>query len=768
MKKLIIAPNNMHHDILLKYRQDNPFNDVKNLSKESLIGEWKGRAEKSAINYLMKKHDYSYDHARMILPFLPFINEKMGELYLIKNELIDNHLLISNKYLNTFFENKEVLIIGYSKKDKELLDLLNTFHIDYQFEKENEPLNSGFIKMYETSLDETFYTLNEIAALIDEGKDINDIYILNKNNDYKYYLEKFFKDFGFALDIDTSYPLFETSLASSFLKEYMLNKDVNLSLENIAGCKDEELLNAFKETVLECVDEELSFSKQFDYIVGELKTTRYCNKHLRNVVKIIDRPIYRENVDIFVLGFAQGIYPESNKDNRLLSDKEKEIVGINTSLDETLMFEEIMQNFFSSNNRFHFSFAHRSLSQKYFLSPWAQYFDLKETKVEFPHILYSRDMADYYYAKALDLMNFYSEKTSEYYSLKNKCDIPYGIYNNEFSGVDAFDNENYMTYSYSSINTFYKCPFQYYLSRVLDVDPFEGNFSTKFGNVAHAVFEHQYEKDFDFEKTFNKYVEENEFSLEELPIINNLKAQIKEASDACLLHRHYMKNPNEIFEKDISVKLSNKSQLRGKIDKSIILDNKYLAIVDYKTGNDSFNASEINEGVSLQLPTYCLLAENDADLKKYQIMGVFINNVIDTSLKHEIKEEQIINPYYRLNGKVAADIDVISYLDNTISGGKTEFIKGVTLTKDSAFSKNSNALASFEEIKEYARVAFEKYQEADQRIRNNEFSINPLYHSKSDNACAYCNYRDICYVKPSQRRYIKEEDKEESEDDENE
>ena len=89
MKKLIIAPNNMHHDILLKYRQDNPFNDVKILSKESLIGEWKGRAEKSAINYLMKKHDYSYDHARMILPFLPFINEKMGELYLIKNELID-------------------------------------------------------------------------------------------------------------------------------------------------------------------------------------------------------------------------------------------------------------------------------------------------------------------------------------------------------------------------------------------------------------------------------------------------------------------------------------------------------------------------------------------------------------------------------------------------------------------------------------------------------------------------------------------------------
>ena len=480
---------------------------------------------------------------------------------------------------------------------------------------------------------------------------------------------------------------------------------------------------------------------------------------------MIDKPIYKEGAQIFVLGFAQGIYPESNKDNSFLSDKEKELFGMNTSLDKTLIAEDIMQDFFSSNNYFHFSFSHRSLNNKYFLSPWKMAFNLECQKGEFPQNIYSKDMADFYYAKALDLKKYYSEYTPEYYALKEISDIPYGIYDNSFTGVNIYNKEQFISYSYSQINTFYQCPFSFYLSRVLDIDPFEDNFYTKFGSVAHKIFEHQYEEGFDFDKAFDQYVKEYEFTPEEYPILENLKKQIKEASEACRLHIKYMNHPRQLFEKDISVKFAPNSLLRGKIDKSIILDEKYLAIVDYKTGSDSFNPNKINEGISLQLPTYCLLAESDEELKNYPVMGVFINNVVDTSLSHEIKEGALINPYYRLNGKVVADESVIIDLDNTISGGKPEFIKGVSKTKDGQFSKNGTGLSSFEEIKEYARIALEKYKEADKRIRNNDFIINPQYQGKSDNGCTYCTYRDICFVRPDQRRYLL--DKEDMESEEN-
>ena len=181
MSKLIIAPSNLHKDILKKYRQDNPFSDVKIISKETLIGEWLGRAEKGAINYLMKKHNYSYDNAKVLLPFLPYLNEK-SILYDIKQELIDNHLFINNQYLKTFFERKEIMVIGYSSLDKELINLFNHFHLEYEFEKKNELLNGGIIKEYETVIDEVFYTLNEIAELIDQGEDINNIYIIKTTN----------------------------------------------------------------------------------------------------------------------------------------------------------------------------------------------------------------------------------------------------------------------------------------------------------------------------------------------------------------------------------------------------------------------------------------------------------------------------------------------------------------------------------------------------------------------------------------------------------
>ena len=77
-------------------------------------------------------------------------------------------------------------------------------------------------------------------------------------------------------------------------------------------------------------------------------------------------------------------------------------------------------------------------------------------------------------------------------------------------------------------------------------------------------------------------------------------------------------------------------------------------------------------------------------------------------------------------------------------------------------------MVSLEEFNEYAEVALRKYLEADANIRNNKFIINPLFKSKSDNACKYCEYKDLCYVKKNQRRYLYNPIEDEKEDDDNE
>ena len=740
MKKVLIAPNNLHKDLLAFYRQKDPFSDVKIMSKESLIGEWKGKVEPRAFTYLMKKYHFKYDYVKALFPYLPYINEKLSDLYKIKQDLTNEHLLIRNEYLKTFFLDKEILIYGYHQKDKELLSLLNHFGLKYEFITNNNSIKDGKVYEYESAIDEVFYTLNEIASLIENGKDINDIYILCDSDDYSYYLEKFSESFGYSLDIDLSYPLFETPLGGKFIKEYNSSKDIISTLEAISDCEDIDLLDAFKEVINGCVDTELDFDSQLDLFIGELKDHHYGKKHLNNVVRVINKPIFKENAEVFVLNFVQGLYPKAYKDNKLLSDKELNLLDMNDSSLLSEINEELMKDFFKSNNNFHFSFAHHSLTNRFFISPWANEFDIKSAKPIFPNKVYSSDMKDFYYAKAIDLKINYSEITPEYKGLSEISDIPYGKYNNEYQKVNVFTQDEYLKYSYSQIDMFYKCPFQYYVSRVLGVDPFEENFYTKLGTVVHALFEHYFDNGFDLEKAFVEEVEKQNFLPEELPIVMNLKTQIEESLHAAELHLKHMKNPKIITEKNVLMKIGPNSGLTGKIDKSLILDNKYLAIVDYKTGNASFNPKEMEYGGSLQLPTYCLLANNDKDLKDYQIMGVFINNVIDTSLSHEIKEDSLINPQYRLNGKIAADVDVISYLDDTIGDSKCEFIKGVKLSKGNVFAKNSTALSSFEELKEYADKALEKYKEADTRIRNNDFPINPQYKDKNNNKEFSCSF----------------------------
>ncbi len=767
MRKIVIAPYQMHKNLLAKYRQNDVLSDVKIISKNELLGEYYGLVNEGAIPFLMKEHHYSYDNSVALLKYVPFANKELNDLYKIKEELIEKHLLVKNEYLAQFFKNNEVLIHGYSKTDKELITVLDALSVDYRFITNDAKNDGGDLETFETQYDEVFAVLNKIASLLDEGTDINKIYIYSVNNEYIYPLKEFSSGFGFKVDDNKSHSLYVTPVAREFLKEFIDGKDINTAKERIADCFDKELLDDLFNVIDKCADAEMDFNAQLEYLVGELKATSVGHKQYKDVVKIISQPIYENDAHIFVIGFAQGQYPKSERDNGLISDENKIKINLNSSLEETDNNQNVLLDFFNSDNHFYFSFAERSIGNKYFVSPLAKVLKLKTKKNDLPNVIYSKDMVDFYYAKLRDLKEFYKEAGSDYHALEQISDIPYGQYDNSFTGVNALNEDMELRFSYSKINDYYQCPFRYYVGNILEIDPFEGNFATKFGSVAHKIFELHNNPDFDFDKVFDEEVKKQEFLEEELPIIENLRIQIKRASDAIRLHQHYMNNPKIITEKKLGMSLGKKSYLSGVIDKSIIFDDKYLVLVDYKTGSDSFDSNYISEGVSLQLPTYCLLAKKDNEFKNYQIIGTFINNVVNTKLAYGFDEETLIDPYYRLNGKITQDLDLIGQVDKTIYDGKSQFIKSVSITKDGRFSK-SNSLVGKDEFDNYAEVALRKYLEADANIRRNNFIINPLYKSKSDNACKYCEYRDICYVKKTQRRYLYNPADDEKEDETNE
>lgn len=764
MKTIVIAPYQMHKNLLSLYRGKDPFCNVKLMSKEELIGQYKGKVDEEAIKCLIKDYKYGYENALAVKRFLPFIDRDVYGLLDIKNNLIKKGLLTKNDYLNEFFKDSKIDIFGYSDKDNELIETLNHFSLLYRFVKnEKKKVNSEVIH-YETIFDECFYTMNKIASLINDAADINKIYVLTVSSDYSYFLNKFAPSFGYKIDCGIVDNLYSLSLASRFLNQYQQSHDFESSKELISDCEDKELLDDFIKVVDSCYDPELSFESQLDFFVGELKRTKVAHPQYKDVVKLIDKPIFEKDAHIFVLGFSQSNFPKAKKDNELLSDTIKKEVGLNTSLEDAVIEKDIFFDFFYSDNHFYFSFADRSISDTFLKSPWIDELGMETVIEELPKTIFSKEMMDYYLAKTTDLNEFYSVDSSDYFALKEANKIPYGEYDNSYTGVNVYDQDMKLHRSYSNISEYYDCPFSYYLKNALNIDPFEDTLYTKLGKLAHKMFELHNQKDFDFDKTFEEEKAKFDFSKEEMPIINNLKESIRKASDAIKLHQRYMNNPQILTERKVSFDLGKNTTVTGIIDKAIILDDKYLVIVDYKTGNMSFEDKYIEDGYSLQLPIYCLLAKKDEQLSKYHLIGTFINNVINPKLGGEKKETDLIDAFYRLNGKVLADRDVISNLDGTLAGGKSEFIKSVKITKANEFAK-SNSLASKEEFDYFAEVALRKLLEADTRIRNNDFVINPLFIAENKGGCTYCPYKDICYVKASQKRFISGENIDESEDD---
>ena len=75
-----------------------------------------------------------------------------------------------------------------------------------------------------------------------------------------------------------------------------------------------------------------------------------------------------------------------------------------------------------------------------------------------------------------------------------------------------------------------------------------------------------------------------------------------------------------------------------------------------------------------------------------------------------------------------------------------------------------SALVKKEELDKYIELVKSKYLEVSELIRNNQFPIAPVDKGKSGSrACQYCTYRDICYVREKQVKYLINEEGENNE-----
>lgn len=766
MKKIVIAPKITHKELFNLYRKDDPFIDIKFMTKEEVIQGFNYSFGADSILYLIKKQNIDVSLAKKKLKDMSYdikdISPRSTELFDLKEELISSGLLKKNIYIDYEFKNASIDVHFYSENDAELNYFIKKYNPNYF---KYSPRTDFLVREFSDYEDELIFFMNEVSSLIQEGVKPSDIYVYGLSNNYDLIFERIREHFGLYFNNYNPHLLYENRDVRDFFNRLDEN-NLDELIETI-NVKDENLMKLKNILVTYRVDT-LSFVEQRNIYVDVLNKTYQYPIRYKDGINVIKEPYALEGEHLFILNFNVNKFPKVINDDGYLSNDELKLIGLPALKEKNEASASYFMSLLSTKANLHVYYSLNSGLEKlrptYFISSLG----LKVETDNYFSSLSSNKEARIKLGKAYDIRKNYKVKTEDFLALNSQINLPYSSYKNDFNGVNHYLKESLLKVSYTGISTYAKCGYMYYLDRVLKIDGFKSTFALEKGNIAHKVLE-RINKDTvkeDYEMMFNQAVSESEyeFNAKELFFLNIFKQYFKRSFNLALDMENNVGNPVFYREKDIDdVVLDEHVILNGKIDKIVLTgkDHEYVTLIDYKSGKEEFKENYIEYGLSLQLPTYSILIDNDPKFKDKEVLGLFIEPLINPDANKICFTDPKYDNGIRLKGVFLNDLDAMLTLDPNLKDG-SKYIASAKVKKDETFDGNSRARNKewFVEKRELARGIL---LENSLKILNNEFVINPKIIGTNNVSCTYCPYRDICFKRPKDEVLLTSNEDEENE-----
>ena len=760
---LIICTNNIKKDILLYLTKNKIMKNIKFMTLEEFVKSLTFSYDKKVISFLMEKYNLKYNVVKQILKNLYFVeekkynNKKLDELVKIKKDI--KEYIIKDDNFKNFIKDKSIIILGYDFIDKYYLNLFEglNYHIINKTGK-----NKHEVLEFNTIFEEVSYVSNKIVELIDNKVPINKIKIVDLPNEYSFIIKTIFKMFNLNININNE-NIYSTNIVQDYLNLYDEDKNVQ-ELLNKYDFKKEENLYVYNKIIDVLNDNLFITNKEIkkEILINEFKKIKTYSDNYSEQIEVKRINEINDDDYVFILGFNEGNFPVLVKDEDYLSDKEKNILGLNKSF-EIINYkkENIINNIKSIKNLF-ISYKLKTPFDQYYPSNLIEDLKYDIIKAKNNNYNYSNDFNKLILSKELDNFVKFGEKSEElellYSNYKNN---EYMTYNNNFKGIDKNQFYNYinneLTLSYSSIDNYYKCKFKYYLNNILKLDKYEETFAIFVGNLFHYILSKCFEEKFDFEKEYNDYLSNYELNNKDRFFVNKLKEDLLFIIETIKKQYSYSNFKKAKYENKFSInKDSNiKVNFIGYIDKLLYheyKDKTLLVIIDYKTGIQDINLTNSYYGLNMQLPIYLYLVKNN-NIKNSEVIGFYLQKIltgipkIDKKSIVEQKEDAL-----KLQGYTIDEEDLIKEFDSTYDKSKVIKSLGKTQNGFNAYSK----ILSKRQIESLYNLVDKKIDEAKDKILNTDFEIDPKRVGFNNVSCKYCKYKDICFMNQNNVKILEE------------
>ena len=206
--------------------------------------------------------------------------------------------------------------------------------------------------------------------------------------------------------------------------------------------------------------------------------------------------------------------------------------------------------------------------------------------------------------------------------------------------------------------------------------------------------------------------------------------------------------------KSLNISLSDDEamHLSGRIDRMDTCEEEnklYVKVIDYKSGNRSFDLAAVYDGLQLQLVVYLdaameMLQRENPD-KEVIPAGILYYHIDDPLIekKGEMTPEEInqkIVAELCTKGLVNSDEHIIHMMDADFE--RSSDVIPVSRTAGGEFTKAAS-VASSEQFKRISDYVNHKIATMGREILTGEIAASPYGDGKSS-ACTYCQYHAVC------------------------
>lgn len=251
--------------------------------------------------------------------------------------------------------------------------------------------------------------------------------------------------------------------------------------------------------------------------------------------------------------------------------------------------------------------------------------------------------------------------------------------------IDKYEKVN-LIWSYSKLNTFNQCTYEYYLSRIMKYKS-EDNIYSLSGTVAHDILEDYYNNKIKYENMLDRFdrdfliVEMSDFKFSS-DVEKNLKMRNKYKE--CISHffkHHIPVNHKVLTERQVWIDIEGNIFI-GYID-AIHKENNIYIITDYKTSSITEYKGDKLKEKQKQLLLYALgLNQLGISLDNIEVRWNFLKYTI-------IKYKHKINVTYKKNNKLTTSC---LNIDDWVNSIKTQLKKDIKEFYDNKNTKEIKAM----------------------------------------------------------------------------